>query len=185
MSTETEQQQDDQTTEQHQEASLGDAGKRALEAEREARKAAEKEAREAKQKLDQIEAAQREADEAQAAEQGRWKELAEKREADLSTATTDLTAARERLATLEALVKADVDAAWDDLPEEVRDAYDGPDDDPLAKKRHMQRMAKVIERLTADANRKIGNGPNPPVGDGAFNFDRAKDVARSTGRYSI
>lgn len=63
------------------------------------------------------------------------------------------------------LVTKDVEAAWDKLPEEVREAYDGEDDDVLAKKRHMTRMAKVIEKLTAE-EAKPGNGPNPkPAGN--------------------
>lgn len=63
------------------------------------------------------------------------------------------------------LVTKDVEAAWDKLPEEIREAYDGEDDDVLAKKRHMRRMAKVIEKLTAE-EAKPGNGPNPkPAGN--------------------
>lgn len=83
-----------------------------------------------------------------------------------------------------ALVTADVEAAWGDLPEEVREAYDGADDDPLAKKQHMTRMAKVIARLTAEAA-KPGNGPNPPAASGARDMNQALATARANPKYSI
>lgn len=84
-----------------------------------------------------------------------------------------------------ALVTADVDAAWGDLPDEVREAYDGPDDDPLAKKQHMTRMAKVIARLTAEAA-KPGNGPNPPAaGPRELNVAEEAAKARARGGYRI
>lgn len=145
---------------------LGEKGEAALKAERDARKAAEKRARDAQKELDDLKAAKVKADEEEQAEQGRWKELAEKREASLTETTTERDSLKAERDEYKALLTADVDASWKDLPEEVREAYDGEDDDVLAKKRHMARMAKVIQKLTAESGTP-GNGPNPkPAGAG-------------------
>jgi len=84
------------------------------------------------------------------------------------------------------LVTKDVNASWSALPEEIREAYDGADDDVLAKKRHMTRMAKVIERLTGDTTSPAGgNRPNPKPGSAAFNVADEAARARARGGYRI
>lgn len=46
------------------------------------------------------------------------------------------------------LVSKDVDASWESIPKEVRETYVGEDDDALAKKQHIVRNAKIIERIS-------------------------------------
>lgn len=162
---------------------LGDKGKAAIAAERKARRAAEAAAKAAQERLDTLEADAKKRAESEAVEQGKWQELAEKREADLATTTESLSTLKATNETLLTLVKADVDAAWNDLPDEVRDAYDGDDDDPLAKKQHMTRMAKVIERLTV-SGATPGNGPNPKPSDGTIDHETALRRARASGKYT-
>ena len=86
--------------------------------------------------------------------------------------------------TLLALVKADVDAAWDGLPDEVKDAYAGEPDDVLGRKQHMTRMAKVIAALTTKTHTP-GNGPNPPASDGTRDLKAALTEARANPKYSF
>lgn len=62
--------------------SLGDAGKKALDTEREARKKAEKDARDLKKRLDQTEADQKKRDDDNATKNGEWEKLAKDREAE-------------------------------------------------------------------------------------------------------
>src|SRR5690606_8694571 len=104
---------------------------------------------------------QREADEAKGDYEAAKAAIEQERDA---AATERATLKAERDALL-ALVKADVDAQWDALPDEVKEAFDGNDDDVLARKQHMNRMAKVIARLTEKAHTP-GNGPNPKPSDG-------------------
>lgn len=75
-------------------------------------------------------------------------------EAERSALTAELEQYRE-------LVAKDVETAWSSIPEEVRETYTGADDDALAKKQHISRNAKIIERLTAAEERRPGNPPNP------------------------
>lgn len=84
-------------------------------------------------------------------------------ERDAAKAELDV-ATKERDA-LQELVKADVDAQWDELPEEVRSTFEGADDDVLAKKRHMQRMKSIIDRLLAVSSKKGTPGNPPPAGN--------------------
>lgn len=161
---------------------LGEAGKKALESEREARKAAEKAAKETQAELDRLRAeAQKRAD-AEAAEQGKWKELADKREADLTSATTTLTTATERLTVLEQLATDRLDALLANLPKEIADL--GPDADTPIEKRlaWAEKAAKAAE--TAGASTP-GNGPNPKPANGAFDRDAAIARARRTGTYRV
>lgn len=69
---------------------------------------------------------------------------------------------------LRALIAADVAAAWDALPEAVRATFDGDADDVLAKKRHMNRMAPVIDEMTKRTGSEVlGNRPSPGPSQGA------------------
>ncbi len=101
---------------------LGDAGKRALEQEREARKAAEKTARETAKELDTLKAAKAKEDEDKQAEQGEWQKLAEKREASLNETTTNLESATTELETLRAYVSTDVET----VTKQVKELKDDP-----------------------------------------------------------
>lgn len=134
----------------------------------------------AKEIRDEIEA---EARTAEAERQGNFEKLYADLKAEHDAIKGEVESKDARIDELLTIVKADVDAKWDDLPEEVKDAYDGDADDPLAKRKHMQRMAKVIERLTAAGEHKPGNGPNPPPADNKRDLKAAEQQARR--RYTV
>lgn len=158
----TDQRDADQDESQHEpETGLGDKGAAALREERDARKRAEKRIRELEKADAERQEQDRKRSEAEQAEQGKWKELAEKRDADLAEKTTTLEAVTAERDTLLSIVAADVESAWKSIPDEVREAYDGADDDVLAKKQHMTRNAKIIARLQGDDDGKPGNRENP------------------------
>lgn len=170
MSDETQDQADqrdaDQDESQHEpETGLGDKGAAALREERDARKRAEKRIRELEKADAERQEQDRKRSEAEQAEQGKWKELAEKRDADLAEKTTTLEAVTAERDTLLSIVAADVESTWKTIPDEVREAYDGADDDVLAKKQHMTRNAKIIARLQ-DAGEKPGHPRNPESNGG-------------------
>ena len=149
----------DDTTE-----ALGEAGKAALERERADRKAAEKRARDAEKRLADLDAdAKRKADE-EAAKQGEWQQLAEKREAELTTTATErdgITAERDALA---AYFTAQYTAAVKELPDVIK-AFAPADDAPFAAKADW--LGKAQEQAKKlGGNESRGNGPNPkPAGN--------------------
>lgn len=181
--TDADQREADDTDDDADTAELGDKGKAALKAERDARKA-ERDARKAAEKeLADLKAEQQRAKDKEAAEQGKWQELAEKREADLTAATTERDALQSRLDEALQVIRDDVTATWKDTPEEVRDLYEGDEDDVLAKRRHLTRSAKLIARLTADKDKTRGNGPNPKPRGNQIDID--KETARTARRVRI
>ncbi len=173
------------------EDTLGDKGQKALRREREARKVAEKERTDLQKRVADFEKRQREADEANAKAQrkkneeaGKFDEVKQSLESERDTAASERDRFKEQNDTLLRLVKADVEAAWGDLPDEVKDAYDGEDDDVLAKKQHMQRMAKVIAKLTdAVRERKPGHPRDPKTGINEIDINT--EVAKKAASYRI
>ena len=161
--------------------------KSALEKERTKRKQYEadlKAARDAQTELDRLKAdAQKKADE-EAAEQGKFKDLLDKRDADLKIANDSLTTLQERLDEALAAITADVDSRWKDVPDEVRELYEGDDDDVLAKRKHLTRSAKLIARLTETKEPARGNGPGPKAG-GPPKIDTKAEVAKTARRYRV
>lgn len=167
---------------------LGDKGKAALKAEREARKAAEKAAKDAQDKLDAIEAKQREADDAAAAEQGKWKELAEKREAETTTLTGERDGLKTERDTLAKYVKADIaavtkavkDAKDHPAAKALMDFYPGDDTDTTAL---LAWAAKAKPRLgELDKVSVRGNGPDPKPGHKDIDEKKASAQARRSVR---
>jgi hypothetical protein len=142
---------------------LGEPGKKALESEREARRAAEKAARDEKARADRLEAEARKRAESEAAEQGRWQELAEKREAELSDTTASLSTVTAELDSLRTYFTGQYTTALKELPEVIREF--APDDDaPFAMKAAWLSKAQA-QAKKIDAGRSRGNGPNPKPGD--------------------
>jgi hypothetical protein len=132
---------------------------------KEARKAADKARQEEKDRIAQEQAntetdARRKQDE----EAGKFAEVRQSLESERDTIKGERDAVTRERDEYRQLIEADVTAAWDGLPEEVRDAYDGEDDDVLAKKRHMNRMAKVIAKLSGEQTGNPGNRENPKPG---------------------
>ena len=61
-------------------------------------------------------------------------------------------------------IKPSVDEQWKTLPEEVKELYEGADDDVMAMQSHITRHKKLIDRLTANqeqAKQAAGFGRTP------------------------
>lgn len=157
---------------------LGENGKKALEAEREARRTAEKAAKDANDRAAALEAEAKKRADKEAEEAGRWQELAEKREADLTEATAKADTLQAQLDEALQALRDDVTAAWKDTPDEVKDLYEGDDDDVLAKRKHLTRSAKLIARLTTEKQSPRGNGEDPPP-RGKTDIDMNKETQRT------
>lgn len=132
------------------------------EARRDGRKAAEDAADEAKRK------AEADAEVARQIAAGEFETARKTIEDERDAAVADRDAYKARIDTLVAAIKPTVDAAWTELPDEVRDLYDGADDDVIAKQSHITRHAKLIARLTAgtDQAKKIAAHGRTPAPDG-------------------
>lgn len=115
----------------------------------------------------------------EAEEQGDYKKLLDDLQPKYDTAVTDLEAAQQRLDMALKVVNDSLAATWDTVPEEVRDLYDGADDDALARQAFLAKPAtqKLIERLTEKAHTP-GNGPNPKPSDGKRDIKAAEDRSR-------
>jgi hypothetical protein len=186
---------DIESDEQELPANLNDAGKAAIAKERDARKQAAKEARELKAELDALKAdkaaadeAKRLADEKAAEEQGQFKELAEQRANDLAAANAEKQTAQEKLDTLIASIKPDVDEAWKALPEEVSELFTGDANDVLSKKAFMASHKKLIDRLADDkqkTDQRYTGIPKTPRPNGGVPIDAAMDQQRRVGNYKV
>lgn len=118
-----------------------------------------------KAEADEREREAREAREREEAEKrGDFEQVKQDYETRVSSLATEKQSIEARLKQYEELVKADVDAQWGEIPEEVRETYTGDPEDVLARKDHIVRNKKIIERLTAGTTTTRGNGPNPPAG---------------------
>lgn len=137
---------------------LGDAGKRALDAERERANAAEKAAKAAQKQLADLEKAKQAEAEQQAAEQGRYKELAETREASIVTLTADLEAANAELAILREHVTTQFDAAVKDFPSVIR-AF-APSAEASLPDRLAWLATATAQAKELDKESTRGNGPD-------------------------
>lgn len=154
---------------------LGDAGKKALEQERDARKAAEKTARETRNELDTLKAAKAKEDEAKQAEQGEWQKLAEKREASLNETTTNLTNATTELETLRAYFTTHFDAALKDLPDVVK-AF-APDAEASFAAKSSWLTTAQAEAKKLDKQKPRGAGFDPAPG-GPRDINQQQEVAK-------
>lgn len=173
---------------------LSEAGKAALQKERDARKQAAKEAREAKAELDRLRAEKAEADAAkakaeedEAKRKGEFEQLANKRAEDLAAAIAERDAERAEKAALIEALKPEIDEQWKGLPAEVTELYEGADDDVLAKRAHIARTRKLIEKLAENTDQKrqaagFGRTPNPN-GTGTT-LEQGIEKGRRTGRYT-
>lgn len=154
----------DETTETAEETmpdGLTDGGKAALKAERDARKQAAKEAREAKAELERLRAEKAEADrikaeqdEAEAVKRGEFEKLATERAETIKVVTGERDSLKATLDSLITAIKPEIEAAWNDVPEEIRAFYDGGDDDVLAKRAFLAKSKPAIDRLNAEQEKK-------------------------------
>lgn len=131
---------------------LGDKGKAALKAERDARRAAEKAAADMQKRIDEIEAKQREADEAKAKEEGNYKQLLEQREAELAELKDKLT--QRELADRKAAI-----AKQHGIPEEAINRLHGATDEELEEDaKALAKILRVREAPDTDAGERTPPG---------------------------
>lgn len=160
-----------------EEKHLSDAGKAALKAERDARKAAAKEAADLKARLADLEAKQSEADaakakaeEAEAIKRGEFEQLVVKRTEELQGVTGERDTLKQRLDTALSLISASLDQDWKAAPDQVTKLYRGDAADVLAKRQFLTDHADIIAALTDkqdDRKQAAGFGRTPtPNGDG-------------------
>ncbi len=163
-------------------ADLDDAGKKAIKAERAARREAARKAKEADDALKEAqrqldaanrEKAQRDADAASQAEKdreakGEFEQLAKDRERERDQAKADLTALQTQFETLKTAATATVKADFDALPEVVREVYPGAADDPVAMLEFLPKGKKLAAALPGgeeNNSRNVEGGePNPKPG---------------------
>lgn len=152
------------------------AGKAALEREREARREADKRAKAAEKRLNDLEAAAQKAADDKAAEEGKFKELAERREADLTTVSGERDSLKAELDTLRGYVSSDIAG----ITKQVKDLKDDPaaktllgfhpgDEATVTQLLAWAAVAKQTLPEIAEARALTsshGNGPNPtPAGN--------------------
>lgn len=150
---------------------LGDKGKEAIRKEREAAKAAADRAKAAEKRLAELEreksereAADLKAKEDEAAKKGEFETLAKKREEERDEAKREATSLKAENDQLRAAIAAVLDAEWKALPDEVRDAYLGAEDDPLAKLAFLPKGKTLAAKLSEKAEHARGNGRDPKAG---------------------
>jgi hypothetical protein len=161
----------DESTETTQTDQLGDAGKAALEKERQRAKDAEKRAKEAEKRLAEIDAAAAAKEDEDAKARGEFEKLAAKRAADLEKLQTDHKTLAEERDALTAKVQAYEDRdrktiadGVKDLPDDLK-TFDPGDDAPLAARMDWFTKAQAIaSKRTTDPIR--GNGRPPESADG-------------------
>ena len=146
---------------EHQEESretegLGEKGKSALKAERDARRKAETDLADMRKRIDAFETKQREAEEATAKEQGQYKELLEKRDAELAELKAQLESRdlKERKA---AIAKAN------GIPEEAIGRLQGSTDEELEE--DAKALAKILKARDVpdnDAGERTPPGQKKP-----------------------
>lgn len=138
---------------------LGDAGKRALDAERLRAKTAEDDLKAVRKELDGLKKTQQDEADKKAKEQGEWQTLAEKREAALATTKTDLDAATAELAVLRDHLTKQFDAAVKDFPDVIKAFAPSADASLPDRLKWLETATAQVEKLTKDTTR--GNGPDP------------------------
>ncbi len=160
---------------------LGEKGEKALQDERDARREADRKLKATEKELNNFKTAAAKAKDDEAAEQGEWKQLAEKRDADLQKASTDLTAASTELETLRGYVSGDIEAATKDDAFKPFLRFDPGADAPIADRLKWLKEAKAgIADLPEPATTR-GNGPNPKPA-GTHKIDEREEVNRIRSR---
>jgi hypothetical protein len=159
---------DDQPT---NDAELGEKGKKALEAEREARRAADAKAKDLADRLKAFEdketeraAAEAKRAEEEATAKGEFERLANERKSQLDKARDDLAAARSEADQLKAAMAEVLESEWKALPAEVRDLWPGADDDLLGRFGWLPKAKKHADALNAKQEAKPGNNRDPKPG---------------------
>lgn len=138
---------------------LKSAGREALRRERAARKAAEKDATEARQKLDAIEAERKKKADADAVEQGKYKELLETREHDLEAVTGERDALKGEREALTTYFDTQYAAETANLPDVVKAFAPAEDASFIVKAEWLTKAQEQAKKIAKEIPR--GNGPGP------------------------
>jgi multidrug efflux pump subunit AcrA (membrane-fusion protein) len=129
---------------------------------KEAKVAREKALADAKAEREEQEAAARKEAERKAAEdRGEFDKVRQSIEAERDTFKGKAESAEAELERYRKTFAPSVETGWTDFPDELKDAYDGADDDTLAKAAFMAKWEKTAERLRAQGATERGNPPNP------------------------
>lgn len=176
----------DETTDADDESNQ-DAGKlkEALRKEREARRAEEKRRKELEAERAKADAEKAKAEEAEAVKRGEFEKIAEDRAEKIAALTGERDDIRRKYEGAIALVTPGADAAWKDLPAEVRAMYGGADDDVLARFSFAtaETTKKLVEKLGgAPPSRK--NGPDPRPSGPPRGGDDEEARRRNASRYA-
>lgn len=145
-------------------ADLGDAGKRAIEAEREARKAADKRAKDLETELARFRKDQQDRDDAEAAKKGEWEKLAKDRETELADLKAKHEGATGELDALRTYFAKQYDDAMKKLPDALK-AFKPADDADFATKSAYLTTALAQADKLGTTTTTHGNRPNPKPGD--------------------
>lgn len=146
-------------------------------ARREGKQSAAEEAAEAKRKADE------EAERERQIKAGEFDTVRQSLEAERDAALT-------KAAQFDALVETirpEVDAQWAALPGEVTELYEGDADDVLAKRAHMARCKKLIDKLAAQQETKkqaAGFGRTPTPNGSGSTLEKGLEEGRRTGKYT-
>jgi hypothetical protein len=174
---------------------LGDKGKEAIRKERDAAKAARDEAKALKEERDALqqekadrEAAESKARDEEARKKGEFAQLADQRGRDLDTAKADNKTLKADNDALREAINGFLDAEWKALPDTIKAAYLGADDDPLAKLRFLPRGKALAEELVGSkdpAKRGAGPDPKPKGPDGLPSAAQVADEMRRNRGYPV
>ncbi len=167
--------------------------KSALAKTREARKLAASEAAGAREERDALlkEKAEREdaaakEREAEAEKKGEFEALAKKRENERDAAKSDVTRLTAENDQLRAAISGVLDSEWKELPAEVKDAYLGADDDPLARLAFLPKGKALAIKLGERADAARGNGRDPKSsGDGRPSLADERKALIARGGYGL
>ncbi len=168
---------------------LGEKGEKALQDERDARREADRKLRAAENELNDFKTAAAKAKDDEAKEQGKWQELAEKRDADLQTATKTLESVTTELETLRGYVSGDVtaitkavkDAKDSPAAKALLDFYPGDDASALELLAWAQKAKPRLTELDTTTTTTRGAGPNPKPA-GKHTIDEREEVNRIRSR---
>lgn len=140
---------------------------------REKRDAATKARADAKAERDAADAQTRtEAERKKAEERGEFEKVRGDLERERDEARTERDALKADAQRHREAIAAALDADWKKLPDAVRDAYSGPDDDPLARLAWLPKGKALADGLAQRDDRVRGNGRDPlPGGRGRLPED--------------
>jgi flagellar biosynthesis GTPase FlhF len=151
----------------------------ALDAERKQKKEAEKERDALKRAQAERDAAEAKAKEEDAAAKGEFESIAQKREQERDQARQEAMALKAENDQFREAIRLVIAAEWDKLPEEVREAFLGDDEDVLGKLHFLPKGKALAAKLSEKAEAVRGNGFDPKSSGGKKSNDEAARKAQA------